>query len=210
MFWLQLETLKNHLTKGSENEPIINQTYNPEESSPRIPKRTLRDKASIEEETNNVVSKGESKQVGLKKKKKAALQKQLNEEEKVSETKLDSSEKQIQVFTKKKTGSVLQADAVHWEGDSNVKGALSGLRDRSGLDEEEEQLIQAYEQQVAEEEASAIKKKIKKKLKEQMSEFIPSAQSHETMLNSEVRKKKKKKKEVLVSSESQTRYNSKW
>ncbi|KAL7987741.1 hypothetical protein Chor_006660 [Crotalus horridus] len=199
-----LETLKNHLTKGSENEPIINKTYNSEENSPRIPKCTLRDKASIEEETNNVVSGGESKQVRLKKKKKAALQKQLNEEEKISETKLDSSEKQIQVFTKKKTESVLQADAVHWEGESNVKGALSGLRDRSGLDEEEEQLIQAYEQQVAEEEACAIKKKIKKKLKEQMSEFIPSDQSHETMLNSEVRKKKKKKKEVLVSSESQT------
>ncbi|KAK9411604.1 jouberin [Crotalus adamanteus] len=199
-----LETLKNHLTKGSENEPIINKTYNSEENSPRIPKCTLRDKASIEEETNNVVSGGESKQVRLKKKKKAALQKQLNEEEKISETKLDSSEKQIQVFTKKKTECVLQADAVHWEGESSVKGALSGLRDRSGLDEEEEQLIQAYEQQVAEEEACAIKKKIKKKLKEQMSEFIPSDQSHETMLNSEVRKKKKKKKEVLVSSESQT------
>ncbi|XP_026561321.1 jouberin isoform X1 [Pseudonaja textilis] len=199
-----LETFKNHLTKGSENEPIINNTYNPDESSPRIPKCTLRDKASIEEKTNDVVSRGESKQIGLKKKKKAALQKQLNEEEKVSETKLDSSEKQIQVFTKKKTDRVLQADAAHWKGDINMKGALSGLRDRSELDEEEEQLIQAYEQQVAEEEASAIKKKIKKKLQEQMSEFIPSIQSHETVLNNEVRKKKKKKKEVLVPSESQT------
>ncbi|ETE58168.1 Jouberin, partial [Ophiophagus hannah] len=202
-----LETFKNHLTKGSENEPIINNTYNPEESSPRIPKCTLRDKASIEEKTNDVVSRGESKQVGLKKKKKAALQKQLNEEEKVSETKLDSSEKQIQVFTKKKTDRVLQADAAYWKGDINMKGALSGLRDRSELDEEEEQLIQAYEQQVAEEEASAIKKKIKKKLQEQMSEFIPSIQSHETVLNNEVRKKKKKKKEVPVPSESQTRYH---
>ncbi|XP_013927708.1 PREDICTED: jouberin [Thamnophis sirtalis] len=198
-----LETLKNHLTKGSENEPIINNTHNPEEKSPQIPKRTLRDKASIEEKTNDV-SGEESKQVGLKKKKKAALQKQLNEEEKVSEMKLHSSEKEIQVFTKKKTDRVLQADAVHWKGDSNMKVALSGLRDRSELDEEEEQLIQAYEQQVAEEEASAIKKKIKKKLKEQMSEFIPSAQSPETVLNNEVRKKKKKKKEVPVSSESQT------
>lgn len=168
----------------------------------------MRDKASIEEKTNDV-SGEESKQVGLKKKKKAALQKQLNEEEKASETKLHCSEKQIQVFTKKKTDSVLQADAVHWKGDSNIKVALSGLRDRSELDEEEEQLIQAYEQQVAEEEASAIKKKIKKKLKEQMSEFVPSAQSHETVLNNEVRKKKKKKKDVPVSSESQTRYNSK-
>ncbi|XP_034274751.1 jouberin [Pantherophis guttatus] len=198
-----LETLKNHLTKGSENEPIINSTYNPEERSPRIPKRTLRDKASIEEKTNDV-SGEESKQVGLKKKKKAALQKQLNEEEKASETKLHSSEKQIQVLTKKKTDSILQADAAHWKGDSNIKVALSGLRDRSELDDEEEQLIQAYEQQVAEEEASAIKKKIKKKLKEQMSEFVPSAQSHETVLNNEVRKKKKKKKDIPVSSESQT------
>ncbi|KAM6467129.1 jouberin isoform 3-T4 [Liasis olivaceus] len=199
-----LETLKNHRSKGSENEPIINSTYNPEESSPRIPKSTFRDKASVEEKTNDVVSGEESKQVMLKKKKKTALQKQLNEEEKVSETKLDSSEKQIQVFTKKKTESVLQADAIHQKGDSNIKGALNGRRDRSELDEEEEQLIQAYEQQVAEEEANAIKKRIKKKLKEQMSEFIPNTQSHEIVLDNEVRKKKKKKKEVLVSSESQT------
>ncbi|XP_063165762.1 jouberin [Candoia aspera] len=196
-----LETLKSHLTKGSENEPIINNIYNPEESSPRIPKNTFRHKVSIEEKTNDA-SGEESKQVGLKKKKKAALQKQPNEEEKVSETKLDSFEKQIQVFTKKKAESKLQADAVHQKGDSNIKGALNGRRDRSELDEEEEQLIQAYEQQVAEEEANAIKKKIKQKLKEQMSEFIPSSQSHETILNNEVGKKKKKK--VLVSSESQT------
>ncbi|XP_025024057.1 jouberin isoform X2 [Python bivittatus] len=197
-----LETLKNHLSKGSENEPIINSTYNPEESSPRIPKNAFRDKASVEEK-NDVVSGEESKQVMLKKKKKTALQKQLNEEEKVSETKLDSSEKQIQVFTKKKTESVLRADAIHQKGESNIKGALNGRRDRSELDEEEEQLIQAYEQQVAEEEANAIKKRIKKKLKEQMSEFIPNIQSHEIVLDNEVRKKKKKKK-VLVSSESQT------
>ncbi|XP_070589669.1 jouberin isoform X2 [Erythrolamprus reginae] len=279
-----LETLKNHLTKESEYEPIINNTYNPEERSPRIPRRRLRDEASIEEKTNDVsgeerrpriprrtlrdkasieektndvsgeerspwiprrtlrdkasieektndvsgeqrspriprrilrdkasieektndVSGEESKYAGLKKKKKAALQKQLNEEEKVSETKLHCSEKQTQVFTKNKTDSILQADTIRWKGDSNMKVALNGLRDRSELDEEEEQLIQAYEQQVAEEEASAIKKKIKKKLKEQMSEFIPSPQSHETVLNNEVKKKKKKKKEVPVSSESQT------
>ncbi|KYO19048.1 jouberin isoform B [Alligator mississippiensis] len=70
--------------------------------------------------------------------------------------------------------------------------------------EEEEQLIQAYQLQVAEDEVNAIKKKIRKKLKEQMSEFTSSVQSPEVVLNNEVGKKKKKKKEVPVVNEAET------
>ncbi|XP_053237957.1 jouberin isoform X1 [Podarcis raffonei] len=203
-----LETFKNHLgiTQESENdEVIINDTYNPEERSPRITKSKLRHKASVAEKiNNNVVSGEESVQTtSNKKKKKTVLHEQLNEEENLCETKLDSFEKQIHVFSKKKTKSVLEADAFHQKGDGHIKSALNGMRGRSELDEEE-QLIQAYEQQVAEEEANAIKKKIKKKLKEQMSEFTPNVQSQEMALNNEVSKKKKKKKEVSVVSEAQT------
>ncbi|XP_053144451.1 jouberin isoform X2 [Hemicordylus capensis] len=203
-----LETFKNRLdlTKESKNdEVIINNTYNPEERSPRFTKNKLRDKASVAEKiNNNVVSGEESKKAkSNKKKKKAVLQEQLNEEENLSETKLDSFEKQLHVFSKKKPKSVLQADALHQKGYSNIKSALNEVREVSELDEEE-QLIQAYQQQVAEEEANAIKKKIKKKLKEQMSEFTSSVQSHEVVLNNEVGKKKKKKKEVPVVSEAET------
>uniref|UniRef100_A0ABM5G4H6 Jouberin isoform X2 n=1 Tax=Pogona vitticeps TaxID=103695 RepID=A0ABM5G4H6_9SAUR len=203
-----LETLTNQLdpSKEGENDEVnINSTYNPEETNPQFTKNKLGNKALIPEKiNNNVVSAEESKQKKSKnKKKKTELPEQLNEEEQLCETELNSFEKQIHVFSKKKAKSILQADSLHQKEDSNIKGALNGVRVISELDEEE-QLIQAYEQQVAEEEANAIKKKIKKKLKEQMSEFTSGVQSHEVVLNNEVSKKKKKKKEVPVISEAQT------
>ncbi|KAJ7341958.1 hypothetical protein JRQ81_008029 [Phrynocephalus forsythii] len=203
-----LGTLTNQLnpSKEGENDEVdIGKTYNPEETSPRHGKHKLGDKALVPEKiNNNAVGGEESKQTKLnKKKRKTGVPEQLNEEEQSCETELNSFEKQIHVFSKKKTKSILQADALHQKGDSNIKGALNGVRVITELDEEE-QLIQAYEQQVAEEEANAIKKKIKKKLKEQMSEFTSSVQSHEGVLNNEVSKKKKKKKEVPVVSEPQT------
>ncbi|KAJ6660097.1 hypothetical protein lerEdw1_018023 [Lerista edwardsae] len=201
-----LETFKNHLdlTKESGNdEAIINNTYNPEERSPRFTKNKLRDKASVAEKVNNnVVSREESKPAkSNKKKKKAVLQEQLNEEENLCETKLENFEKQLHVFSKEKLTRVLRADAPHQKGDSNIKSALNEARERSELDEEE-QLIQAYQQQVAEQEANAIKRKIKQKLKEQMSEF--NVQSHQVVLNNEVGKKKKKKKDMPVAFEAAT------
>lgn len=195
-----LETFKNHLDltkEGGNDEAIINNTYNPEERSPRFTKNKLRDKASVTEKVNNnVVSGEESKQAkSNKKKKKAVLQEQLNEEENPCETKLESFEKQLHVFSKEKLTRVLRADAPHQKEDRNIRSALNEMRERSELDEEE-QLIQVYQQQVAEEEANAIRRQIKKKLKKQMSEL--NVQSHPIVLNNEVGKKKKKKKDVPV------------
>ncbi|XP_048346095.1 jouberin isoform X2 [Sphaerodactylus townsendi] len=197
-----LETFKNHLDLAKEHENdevIINNTYIPEERSPRFTKNKLRDKTSVAEKINNNVVSGEDRmQAGSRKKKKE----QLNEEENLYEVTLDSSEKQIHVFSKKKTKSVFQAYVPH-QGDSNIRSALNEARERLEVDEEE-QLIQAYQQQMAKEEANAIKKKIKKKLKEQMSNFTSHVPSHEVVLNNEVREKKKKKKEVPVTSEPET------
>uniref|UniRef100_A0A8C3S0W8 Jouberin n=1 Tax=Chelydra serpentina TaxID=8475 RepID=A0A8C3S0W8_CHESE len=188
-------------------EVIINNTYNPEEKSPRFTKNKLRDKASVAEKINNdIVSGEENKQPkSNKKKKKAVLQEQFNEEENVYETKLESFEKQITDFPKKKTKSKSQTDASRQKG-NKIKSTLNEARDVTEL-EEEEQLIQACQLQVAEDEANAIKEKIRKKLKEQMSEFTSSVQSQKVVLNNEVSKKKKKKKEVPVVSEAETRYS---
>uniref|UniRef100_A0A8C0H9H7 Abelson helper integration site 1 n=1 Tax=Chelonoidis abingdonii TaxID=106734 RepID=A0A8C0H9H7_CHEAB len=103
---------------------------------------------------------------------------------------MESFEKEITDLPKKKTKSKSQTDASH-------------QKDVTEL-EEEEQLIQAYELQVAEDEANIIKEKIRKKLKEQMSEFTSSVQSQKVVLNNEVGKKKKK---VPVVSEAETRYS---
>ncbi|XP_067398368.1 LOW QUALITY PROTEIN: jouberin [Emydura macquarii macquarii] len=203
-----LDTFQNNLDLAKESgsdEVIINNTYNPEEKSPRFTKNKLRDKASVAEKINNdVVSGEENKQPkSNKKKKKAVLQEQFNEEENVYETKLESFEKQITDFPRKKKKSKSQTDVSHQKGDSKIKNTLNEARDVTEL-EEEEQLIQAYQLQVAEDEANAIKEKIRKKLKEQMSEFTSTVQSQEVVLNNEVGKKKKKKKEVPVVSEAET------
>ncbi|EMP37401.1 Jouberin [Chelonia mydas] len=204
----KLDTFRNNLDLAKESgndEVIINNTYNPEEKSPRFTKNKLRDKASVAEKINNdVVSGEENKQPkSNKKKKKAVLQEQFNEEENVYETKLESFEKQITDFPKKKTKSKSQTDASRQKGNNKIKSTLNEVRDVTEL-EEEEQLIQAYQLQVAEDEANAIKEKIRKKLTEQMSEFTSSVQSQKVVLNNEVGKKKKKKKEVPVASEAET------
>ncbi|XP_027981166.1 jouberin isoform X7 [Eumetopias jubatus] len=74
-------------------------------------------------------------------------------------------------------------------------------RENNNLDEEEE-LMQAYQLQVAEEMAKEIKKKIRKKLKEQLTYFPSDTSLHDGKLNSE--KKIKKKKKVPISSKAET------
>ncbi|XP_025853655.1 jouberin isoform X1 [Vulpes vulpes] len=76
-------------------------------------------------------------------------------------------------------------------------------RENNNVDEEEE-LMQVYQLQVAEEMAKEIKKKIRKKLKEQLTYFpLDTASSlHDGKLNSE--KKIKKKKKVPISSKAET------
>ncbi|NWW70902.1 AHI1 protein, partial [Climacteris rufus] len=203
-----LDTFRKNidLSKESVNdEAIINNTYNPEEESPRFTKNKLREKASLAEKINNdIVSQEENKQPKLnRKKKKSLLQEQFNEEEDLYEAKLGSFEKRTNDFPKKKTKSKSQTDVPHQEGDSKIKNSLTEVRNLTEL-EEEEQLIQAYQLHVAEEEAKAIKKKMRKKLKEQMSEYTSTVQSHEIALNNEVGKKKKKKKERAVLTEAET------
>ncbi|NXO34885.1 AHI1 protein, partial [Locustella ochotensis] len=203
-----LDTFRNNidLSKESVNdEAIINNTYNPEEESPRFTKNKLREKASIAKKINNdVVSGEENKQPkSNRKKKKSLLQEQFNEEEDLYEAKLGSFEEKTNDFPKKKTKSKSQTDVPHQEGDRKIKNSLTEVRNVTEL-EEEEQLIQAYQLHMAEEEANAIKKKMRKKLKEQMSESTSTVQRHEVALNNEVGKKKKKKKERAVLSEAET------
>ncbi|NXO24624.1 AHI1 protein, partial [Cisticola juncidis] len=203
-----LDTFKNNidLSKESVNdEAIINNTYNPEKESPRFTKNKLREKASIAKKINNdVVSGEENKQPkSNRKKKKSVLQEEFNEEEDLYEAKLGSFEEKTNDFPKKKTKSKSQTDVLHQEGDRKIKNSLTEVRNVTEL-EEEEQLIQAYQLHVAEEEANAIKKKMRKKLKEQMSESTSTVQRHEVALNNEVSKKKKKKKERAVLSEAET------
>ncbi|XP_065589368.1 jouberin isoform X2 [Cyrtonyx montezumae] len=202
-----LDTFRSNsdLTKGSGNdEAIINNTYNPEEESPRFTKNKLREKASIAEKINNDVVSGEAnKQTKSNKKKKKLLEEQFNEEENLCEAKLESFEAKINDFPRKKTKSKSQTDVPHQEGNGKMKNSFTEVRNETEL-EEEEDLIQAYMLYLGENEVNAIKKKIRMKLKEQMSEFTSTVQSHEVELSDEVGRKKKKKKEATVACEAET------
>ncbi|NXJ80964.1 AHI1 protein, partial [Trogon melanurus] len=204
-----LDTFRSNIDLAKESvndEAIINNTYNPEEESPRFTKNKLREKASLAEKINNdiVSEEKEDKQPkSNKKKKKSQLQEQFNEEENLYEAKLESFEKKINDFPKKKTKSKSQTDVPHQESDRKIKNSLTEVRNVTDLEEEEE-LIRAYQLHVAEDEANAIKKKIRMKLEEQMSEFTSTVQSHEVVLNNEVGKKKKKKKERAILNEAET------
>ncbi|NXG52273.1 AHI1 protein, partial [Psilopogon haemacephalus] len=203
-----LDTFKSNIDLAKESvndEAIINNTYNPEEQSPRFTKNKLREKASIAEKINNDIVRAEQNKQpkSNKKKKKSLLQEQFNEEENLYEAKLESFEKRINDFPKKNTKNKSPTDVPHQEGDRKIKNSLTEVRTVTELEEEEE-LIRAYQMHVAEDEANAIKKKIKMKLKEQMSEFTSTARSHEVVSSSEVGKKKKKKKEVALLSEAET------
>ncbi|OXB68423.1 hypothetical protein ASZ78_010044, partial [Callipepla squamata] len=202
-----LDTYRSNsdLMKESGNdEAIINNTYNPEEESPRFTKNKLREKASIAEKINNDVVSGEAnKQTKSNKKKKKLLEEQFNEEENLCEAKLESFEKKINDFPRKKTKSKSQTDAPHREGDGKMKKSFTEVRSATEL-EEEEDLIQAYMLYLGENEVNAIKKKIRMKLNEQMSEFTSTVQSHEVALSDGVGRKKKKKKEATVACEAET------
>ncbi|KFR07371.1 Jouberin, partial [Opisthocomus hoazin] len=203
-----LDTFRSNIDLAKESvndEAIINNTYNPEEESPRFTKNKLREKASIAEKINNDIVSGEENKhpKSNKKKKKSLLQEQFNEEENLHEAKLESFEKKFDDFPKKKTKSKSQTDVPYQEGERKIKNSLTEERNVNELEEEEE-LIRAYQLHVAEDEANAIKKKIRMKLKEQMSEFTSTVQSHEVVLNNKAGKKKKKKKEIEVLSEAET------
>ncbi|NXP79234.1 AHI1 protein, partial [Ramphastos sulfuratus] len=202
-----LDTFKSNIDLAKESvndEAIINNTYKPEEESPRFTKNKLREKASIAEKINNDIVRAEQDKQpkSNKKKKKSLLQEQFNEEENVCEAKLENFEKKINDFPKN-TKNKSQTDVPHQEGDTKTENSLTEVRNVTELEEEEE-LIRAYQMHVAEDEANAIKKKIKMKLKEQMSEFTSTVRSHEVVSSNEVGKKKKKKKEIALLSEAET------
>uniref|UniRef100_A0A4X2K728 Jouberin n=1 Tax=Vombatus ursinus TaxID=29139 RepID=A0A4X2K728_VOMUR len=210
-----LDTLRsNHdLTKESRNdEAIISSTCNPEKS-PRFTKNKPKDRRSIAEKiSNDDFTVEENQQVKPnKKKKKSVLQEQSNKEENTEKVEPGSFERKI-YHSPRKTKNKLPSGVSHQKSEK-IKTATDEVRDTTELDEEE-QLIQAYELQVAEEAANAIRKKIRMKLKEQMSHLVSDNQNHEEILNNEVGKNKKKKKgpvlpetETSVASISELQHN---
>ena len=156
----------------------------------RVIKNKPRDPQSATQDPENDVIVEEDKQEKANKKvMKTALQVTAQEMEPEAPEKGDA--------TPQKTRTKLQPGVTH---DKSKKAKEEG--EKNSLDEE--QLMQVYQLQVAEEMAKEIKKKIRKKLKEQLSYFPLDSSLHDDKLSGEKRKKKKKKGPTL--SKSETRY----
>ncbi|KAJ1154756.1 hypothetical protein NDU88_007499 [Pleurodeles waltl] len=201
---IELESLQNRLvfSKENENDVVHNKAvYDPEAKSSLHTKKKHKAAFLIPDVVQHNVCEEENMQIKpTKKKKKALLDEQIQSEESMMETVYEnvesengkgqtlSSKKEIQNavpvskgFRKKKPKSVFKDG--HYEND---------------LEEDEQQLIQAYQLQVFEEEAKELRAKIKKKMMLQMDEFKEQPYDQEVHLNNEMGRRKKKKKVLEV------------
>ncbi|XP_047413558.1 jouberin isoform X3 [Sciurus carolinensis] len=177
-------SLHNIKDTKSDDVSCIN-TNNPEKSM-RVSKNKLRNTHSAAEDPNNVISVEEDKQGKPSKK----VTKTAQEMEPETSEKVDSAHQKI------RTKSLSGVD--HQKSDKTKEG-----KENNNLEGEEE-LMQAYQLQVAEEMAKEIKKKIRKKLKEQLTYFPSDTLLHDDKLSSEKRKKKKKKIPAMSKAETST------
>ncbi|XP_070080071.1 jouberin isoform X15 [Equus caballus] len=156
-------------------------TFDPEKSM-RVTKNKLRNPQSTPENPEDV-SVEEDKQEKASKK--------------VLKTVLQVTAPEVEMETPEKKGDSTPQKA-------RVKSQPGVTQQDSAKASEEEELMQVYQLQVAEEMAKEIKKKIRKKLKEQLTYFPSDTSLHDDKLSSEKRKKKKKKVPVLSKAETST------
>ncbi|XP_070080072.1 jouberin isoform X16 [Equus caballus] len=127
----------------------------------------------------------------------------------VEEDKQEKASKKVLKTVLQVTAPEVEMETPEKKGDSTpqkarVKSQPGVTQQDSAKASEEEELMQVYQLQVAEEMAKEIKKKIRKKLKEQLTYFPSDTSLHDDKLSSEKRKKKKKKVPVLSKAETST------
>nr|XP_045721552.1 jouberin isoform X5 [Mirounga angustirostris] len=183
---IALDTVRSNLPKSKEtksDDVSATNTNNP------VPKSKLRNPQSTPENTDDVSVKEDKQGKASKKVMKTVLQMTAQGMElETPVRKVDS--------THQKARTRSQPGVAHQKSEK-----ADEERENNNLDEEEE-LMQAYQLQVAEEMAKEIKKKIRKKLKEQLTYFPSDTSLHDGKLSSE--KKIKKKKKVPISSKAET------
>ncbi|XP_006834780.1 PREDICTED: jouberin [Chrysochloris asiatica] len=179
-------------TKETESDgvSVTNVTNSPEKSM-RVTKSKLRQSQSMENLSDDASMEEDKQGKSNRKVTKAVRQETPHDmEPETSERKTDSTQQKAR--TKSKLGVAHQKSETTDE-----------VKVKNDLDEEEE-LLQVYQLQVAEEMAKEIKKKIRRKLKEQLTYFPSDTSLHDDKLSTEKRKKKKKKVPTLSTAETST------
>ncbi|MBN3324302.1 AHI1 protein, partial [Atractosteus spatula] len=162
-----LETLKKSLDLNKETEDddtILKNTYNPEQGSPRYTKNKLREKIN----NNGLV--GEERKPPKTKKKKEKTEAIENEGLEINDTETRPRRKKLRSTQEERDGAP-----------------------RDEVDTEDEKLIKEYQQQIAEVEENAIRKKLKKKIAQKMLDSAWTEEDPAVLLNNEAEKRKKKK-----------------
>ncbi|XP_014441705.1 jouberin isoform X3 [Tupaia chinensis] len=178
----------HNIRETDSDEVSAPNTTNPEKSM-HMTKKNLRNTQSTVEFPNDAVCVEDDKQVKSNKKATKTLLQVT-----AQEMHLETPEKKVG-SSYQKTRAKPQPSVHHRKNErANEGGENNDL-------EETEELMQAYQLQVAEEMAKEIKKKIRKKLKEQLAYFPSDTLLPDDKLSSEKRKKKKKKVPVLPETE---------
>ncbi|XP_010624853.1 jouberin isoform X5 [Fukomys damarensis] len=177
--WQSIKEAKSdHESSASPNKP---------EKSVGVTKNKLRSTQSTTEDPDDGVS-GEKNKEGKSNKK---VPKAAQEMEPETSEKTDSTYQKAQ--TKSQSGV-----------DYQNNGKANDGRGNNHLLKGEEELLQAFQLQAAEEMAKEIKKKIRRKLNEQFTNFSSDALLPDDKLSSDKRKKKKKEVPLLSKAETST------
>uniref|UniRef100_UPI00398EEB01 jouberin isoform X2 n=1 Tax=Pristiophorus japonicus TaxID=55135 RepID=UPI00398EEB01 len=181
-----LETLRNKLglhKDHEDDETILNNTYNPEEQSPRFSKNKLNDRTSVAEKVNNdkLCEDETPPQKNKKKKKKLIIGEQPFDEEHLYKTAVPESVTTLQKSKKKRSKDTLGED-------NDVENVL-----KSDFGDDVDSLIQAYQQHIAAKDAGHVKKT--QKIKAHSLETISRVSS---ILNNKLDTKQRQKKSSLT------------
>ncbi|XP_078068694.1 jouberin [Mustelus asterias] len=155
-----LEKLRNKLGLDKDNEDdetILNNTYNPEEQSPRFSKNKLNERTSVAEKVNN----DELREDEIPPKKNKKKKKKLLIEERAF---VEDSAASESVTTLQKL-KVKRSKGVSVEEDQTVNVL------KSDLGEDGDSLIQAYQQHIAAKDAGSSKKKTENITKRSLNTF---------------------------------------
>ncbi|XP_059556388.1 jouberin isoform X3 [Myotis daubentonii] len=188
---LPLDTIRSNprKIKETERDEVIAANTNNTKKSMRVIKNRPSNPQSATENPDDDGSVQEDKQEQANKFTKTVCQVTTQETEQETSEKVD--------FLHQKVHLRLQP------GFADHRSEMANEEKGNNLDEEE-QLKQVYQLQVAEEMAKEIKKKIRKKLKEQLTDFPSDTCLHDDKLSSEEKKKKKKKAPILPDTETRT------
>uniref|UniRef100_G1NX70 Jouberin n=1 Tax=Myotis lucifugus TaxID=59463 RepID=G1NX70_MYOLU len=190
-YFIELDTVRSNprKIKETESDEVIAANTNNTKKSMRVIKNRPSNPQSATENPGDEGSVQEDKQEQVNKITKTVCQVTTQEMEQETSEKVDFLHQKVQMRLQ--------------PGFADHRSEMANEEKGNNLDEEE-QLKQVYQLQVAEEMAKEIKKKIRKKLKEQLTDFPSDTCLHDDKLSSEKKRKKKKKAPILPDAETRT------